>query len=367
MTKRKRQTDPYALRLHRRTGQGYVLIDGRRHYKGKFDRPESHERAKRFVAEYFANGQTIPTPLADLTVVEAVAAFRRHAGVYYRRADGTPTSELSNFNTPLRILITLYGRTPAAEFGAVALRACRAALVERGLCRGVVNSHTNRLRRVFRWAASNELVPVTVHQALMTVDGLKRGRSDARETSPVTPADDSAIAAVLGNVCAQVRAMIELQLLTGMRPGEVCSMRPIDIDASGSIWIYSPRRHKTEHHSHTRSVPLGPRAQAILTPFMTRLPECPLFSPAEAERARATRQRLARRTRVSPSQQARNDARERSPTRRYRESYTPASYRKAVRRVCERLCVTAWLSGNPVPIVIGDAKFYDLRNAGSVG
>jgi hypothetical protein len=30
--------------------------------------------------------------------------------------------------------------------------------------------------------------------------------------------------------------MVELQLLTGMRPGEVCGIRPIDVDRTGAVW-----------------------------------------------------------------------------------------------------------------------------------
>ena len=40
--------------------------------------------------------------------------------------------------------------------------------------------------------------------------------------------------------------------MAGMRPGEVCSMRPADIDTSGDLWIHRPIHHKTAHHGHER-------------------------------------------------------------------------------------------------------------------
>ncbi len=58
--------------------------------------------------------------------------------------------------------------------------------------------------------------------------------------------------------------MIELQLLTGMRPAEVCAMRGCDIDTSGKMWLYRPASHKTQHHGYDRTVFLGPKAQAIV-------------------------------------------------------------------------------------------------------
>ena len=36
-------------------------------------------------------------------------------------------------------------------------------------------------------------------------------------------------------VARQVWAMVQLQRLTGMRPGEVCRMRMCDLDISGAV------------------------------------------------------------------------------------------------------------------------------------
>jgi integrase len=37
--------------------------------------------------------------------------------------------------------------------------------------------------------------------------------------------------------------MIELQPLTGMRPGEACAMRVRDIDTTDKAWVYRPFQH----------------------------------------------------------------------------------------------------------------------------
>lgn len=53
-------------------------------------------------------------------------------------------------------------------------------------CRPVINRRIDRVKRMFRWATSQELVPVTVYQALRTLSGLQRpyrgSRTDARQT-----------------------------------------------------------------------------------------------------------------------------------------------------------------------------------------
>ena len=40
---------------------------------------------------------------------------------------------------------------------------------------------------MFKWGVSQELIPAHILEALRTVDGLKRGRSDATEPEPVGP------------------------------------------------------------------------------------------------------------------------------------------------------------------------------------
>ena len=81
----------------------------------------------------------------------------------------------------------LYGRTPVAAFGPLALKAVREKLIASDLSRGVINQRIDRIKRVYKWAVENELAPATVHQALLTVRGLPKGRSAARESELVRP------------------------------------------------------------------------------------------------------------------------------------------------------------------------------------
>jgi integrase len=107
---------------------------------------------------------------------------------------------------------------------------------------------------MFRWAVENELVPVTTYQALAAVAGLRKGRSAACEPVPVLPVAESAVESALPYMTAPVQAMVRVQWLTGCRPGEICSMRPIDIDRAGDVWCYVPRAHKTQHHGVERRI-----------------------------------------------------------------------------------------------------------------
>ena|GEM_PF-4833356 len=50
------------LRHHKASGQGFVELNGKRHYLGVFGLPETKERYARTLAEWLAHGRR---PLAD--------------------------------------------------------------------------------------------------------------------------------------------------------------------------------------------------------------------------------------------------------------------------------------------------------------
>jgi hypothetical protein len=139
-----------------------------------------------------------------------IAAYWQQHVVSYYVKNGRPTSKQYNIRQSLRFLRPNYGRTAAGEFGPEGLKAVRLAMIEAGRCRPVVNKDVNRIKRMFRRAVEQELVPVTVHQALQTVAGLRQGRSDAREPVPVGPVPEGHVQAVLPLVTAPVAAMIQL-------------------------------------------------------------------------------------------------------------------------------------------------------------
>ena len=53
-----------------------------------------------------------------------------------------------------------------------------------------------------------------------------------------------------------------------MRSGEVVNMHGCDLDMTGDTWEYRPSEHKTQHHHEEKVIPLGPRAQRIIRPFL---------------------------------------------------------------------------------------------------
>lgn len=334
MAKNRRLSKVPGYVLHRATGQAVVRINGKDHYLGKHGTPASHEAYERLLIQWrlqkvdqlqHANSIEIP----DITVEEFLLAYMRHAQEYYRdRRTGKPTSELADMKYALRPLRRLYGRSSIRAFGPLALKTVREDMIRQGWSRGVVNARVNRIKRVFRWGVAEQLVPESVLGGLRAVDGLRRGRTQAREAEDVKPVPPDIVEATLPFLSRQVAAMVRLQWLTGMRPGEVVQMRPCDIDRTGETWSYSPERHKNEWREERRVVHLGPQAQEIVRPFLDRPDDAYLFSPEEAEAERNASRRGARKSPMTPSQTARKP--KVRPGRAKRTHYDRDSYRRAI-------------------------------------
>lgn len=128
-----------AYRKHRASGQAVVTLGGRDFYLGPWKSAASRAEYGRITREWLAGGVAKSSAEGDLTIVELLAAFMRHAKAYYVDVDGKSTSELGSYKTLVQRLKPMYGRTPAVEFGPLKLKAFRQSLVEERLSRGVVN------------------------------------------------------------------------------------------------------------------------------------------------------------------------------------------------------------------------------------
>ncbi|MFN3242521.1 MAG: tyrosine-type recombinase/integrase [Planctomycetota bacterium] len=336
---RKRSLVP-SYRLHKPSGNAVVRLNGKDIYLGKHGTEESRERYSALIADHLTIGAErgqMDDGARGPTVDELVAAYWTYLeteGRYMKR--GQETSERGWIRDSLRPLSEGFGSLRAEEFGPRRLQAFRTLMVERSrvngrsLSRTTVNGRVRRVVRVFRWGASMELVSGSVWQALASVPGLRRGESSqVAENAKVQPVPESVMRATLPFLSNVVAAMVELQWLTGMRPGEVCSITARDIDRTEDIWVYRPERHKTEHHGLSCERLLGPRAQAILQPRLARHPDALLFSPGDALRER----REGADASAPPWPRA---------TSAVEPCYSTHSYRRAIHRACDRAGVERW-------------------------
>jgi len=141
-------------------------------------------------------------------------------------------------------------------------------MIAAGIVRTAINRNTCRIVAMFKWGVRQELIPPTTHQALMTVGGLRRGRSKAAEADPVRPVPEGDFRSALDEMTPTVAAICRLLHLTGMRVSEARLMVWDDVDRSVNPWRYEPASHKTAYHGKRRIVFLGPQAQLVLRPYL---------------------------------------------------------------------------------------------------
>jgi hypothetical protein len=272
-------------------GQARVRIDGEDIYLGPHDSDESRQKYYRLLSERFGDKKPIAEirKLAPaLTIAEFLKSYCEFGEGYYGKESG----EHYRIKSAIRPLLDLYGLELEKEFSPLKLQTALDRLVLNGdtrkeiiaksyrtISRTTVNDYLTVIKRIFQWGVSQELVPVAVFQSLTTVNGIRKGRGtlatkthDPRKVTPVPQSDYEAVLAI-GGLSDEIKAMLELQNLTGMRPGEVTIMRPCDIDQKVKpCWVYRPSKHKNDWREgmKEKEVQLGPRAQKLLKPWIKK-------------------------------------------------------------------------------------------------
>ena len=272
-------TRPPSYRLHKASGQALVTIDRKDHYLGLHGTGESRLRYERLITAWM-QGETAsprePDESNDITVAEVCARYLKHAENWYVK-DGEPTTELQNVKRAIRALRECYASLPAKDFSPLKLEAVRDHLVTDGLSRVNCNRYTGIVARLFRYAVAKSW------SRLVWPMGWKPSRAwpkveDARPTKQSQCAPSMMPRSrQTPFLSEQTQAMVKIQLATAMRPAELVSMRTGEIDRSGEVWIYRPKHHKTEHHSKSRIIPIGPRAQLLLKPWLQADPDRFIF------------------------------------------------------------------------------------------
>jgi len=328
---------------HKQSGKARAVWTdalGIRHFRmlpGPFESPESKAAFSRLHLELATAPVVAVVDPSTVTVNEMLLAFIEHAKLHYRYPDGSNTNEVGEYKLVARYIRELYGDLPAHDFGPLALKAVRQKFIAAGWARRFINQRVGRVRRMFKWAAGEELIPFEAYHRLTAVTGLQIGRTTARETDPVAPVADAVVDATLPYLNRYIRGLVEFQRHTGCRPGEAVLIRRADIDTSGSVWLYRPAVHKNSWRGKSRVIAIGPRGQDVLHKFFTPNLDDYLFCPRRAVDELRAERSAKRVTPRFPSHMKRN-AKKRKEEPKYppADRYDRLSYGLAISRACER-------------------------------
>lgn len=346
---------PPQLRQHKASGRAVVTLTDREtghrrdFYVGDYGVAETHAAYADLIKDWEARGRRLdmtPVPPIDRTQQPALGHSVMQLCLDYARSleerRGISDGHRIEIKRSIRYARITCGRLSVADFGPKALQDIRQSMINARKSNGkpwtrkTINERMRYVVAMFRWAVANERAPIGLPAALDCVLPLKRGEYGVPEGRKGKSVPEAHIAALRPHVSDVVWAMIQVQLRMVARAGEVCSMRPIDIDMTGKIWIYRPTSHKTEHFGHTLEKYINPACQAFIEPLLVDRPVCAyLFSPREGY--------AQRRAELGQSKRRDNQAATpRRSARQIRDRYDTSSYNRAIERACKAADVPKW-------------------------
>jgi integrase len=305
---------------------------GHRLYLGVHGSDESFRRYREFLNSLgVVEERAFPS---GGVVGELVDSYLGYAKAHYR-GDGKNTSEYTCTKEAVSLLLKLFADLPACEFGPRNLMEYQRAAVSLGKwSRTTINSHAGRVKRMFRWAASHEYLPASVWHALRAVEGLKAGRTEAREAEPIPAVPWDAVEPFLPFFSPTIAAMVTVQWWCGCRPQDVCRLRQCDLDTSGEIWLYVPPKHKNSWRGHSLIKAIPRRVQPLLASFFREDAAAWLFSPQDSlawhSQQRAANAGRDRKTPVYPSELRSRAQKKKNQIVKERRPYTTRTYYQAI-------------------------------------
>lgn len=257
--------------IYSKAGYSFCRVKGVHRHLGKTGSDQAKAAYAALCAELSSQPAQPPAPtLAAPTVQGVVAAFLIHAEAHYS-ARGR---ELEAFPRAVTPLLKLFRDLPAEDFGPKALKAVQKEMADMGWCRNVVNRQARRIRTIWNWAESEEMLPKGSTAALKTVRGLRRN-DPVRNSPRRQPTEWADLQAVLPHCAPVISIMLQVQWWSGCRSQDVRLMRFEDIDQDGptvdgvTVWLYTPSLDKGDWREGAEESPrvvvLGPECQRLLT------------------------------------------------------------------------------------------------------
>ena len=298
-------------RLHKPSGRARLRIDGKEIWLGVFGSLEAKREYDRIIDLFKANGRKLPPnpspvpntqiepirevptpkreripprPASRVTITMLIAQFSTWSDRHYRKLDGTHTRANENFRCATKPLRKMFGTLPVESFGPSKLLALRESWIEKGLARKTINGMVRRVRQIFKWGISRELIPFEVYARLQMVETLQPGRGGVESPGTRGSVPLELIEKTIPHLPLLIQAFVVVAYHSGCRVGELASLTTGMLDRSGEVWIADLADHKTAHKGKRRRLYFGPKAQIALQPWLLPdQPEEPIFSPLRVD------------------------------------------------------------------------------------
>lgn len=295
--------------------KAWPTVDGRRRQWSFGSIAEASEQQAQTALKERLNSRRGASNTSRHTVDALIERYLEHAREFYVRDDGRPTGEADNLYYGLAPLVALFGKARADDMRPRHIDVFVKSQKRDDVSRQMINTRIRMIKRLLKWGKNKELVTPAPLDACRDYESLKAGKG-FREAKSIRAVPAAQVEQTLRFLPVTIRAMVQLQQTTAMRPEEVCALRLMDIDMGQSPWLYVPEWHKKKWRGQQRRIFLGPNAREILKPFL--IPGntlAPIFSPRQAIKERRGKM-------PSP--------------RMVGEFYDTRSYRKAIWYACDQ-------------------------------
>jgi integrase len=311
--------------MERDRGYAFVRLNRRKIHLGKWGTPEAEKAYRRIIQTWASNPATAHIKPGEQIFLDQLC----YAFVQARNNQ----NDHRNYKTVIEVLLSVYSGEPVEMFDFSSLDVVRKQFIKRRYCRSYVNKLTSLVRSIFYWGVPRKLVPASVAESLRYLKPLLEGQTEAPEQPHRQDVPNEVVARTLPYLLPTMADMVRVQRAACMRPSEVCRMRVGEIDQTGEVWKYIPRKHKNSWRNHKKIVALGEVEQAIIAPRLAgKQSNDTVFSPKDALKERYERYAAKRKTKVSPSQIQRKAQTARNPKRKVNDFYTTESYGKSIKQ-----------------------------------
>ena len=311
-----------------------VYLGGKKVMLGRYGTPEADAAFRQLQIQVLTD-PTLTSFKPQQVLVEDLCL------AYLQYAQGNDPGHYSSVKTAVEILLQHYTGQAVDTLDTRHFLFLQEQFVEHGVSRRYCNALMGYIRAMLKWGILRKLVPHQVYVEAKFIPPLKKGRTKARENPERQDVPDDVVRRTLPFMSPTVRAMVQIQRMTGMRPSEVCKMTVEDIDRSrgNGLWYYTlkahnpeQQAHKTEQHIGKKVVPLGLPEQELIVPYLIgKKPTDAVFSPKTAMQEWHAERRANRKSKITPSQIERDATRAAKPAKRQPgEFYDQSSYRVAV-------------------------------------
>ena len=264
---------------------------------------------------------------------------------YLRYAKENDPTHYSSIKTAVEILLKNFTGQLVESLNGQSFLLLQAGFVQHGVCRGYCNELMGYIRAMLKWGVLYDLVSLKVNEVAKLVPPLRKGKTTARENPKRQDVPDEVVNRTLPHLHTTIRDMVQVQRLAGMRPSEICRMKPGEIDMEYTtpdgmiIWMYTPGtnknswREKKQAGEYVRIIPLGkPEQEIIATRLTNKSDDDFVFSPKDTMQEKLAQDAAKRKSKVQPSQVKRKERNAKNPRRKDRDFYESDSYRRAITR-----------------------------------